>query len=219
MGDEKLIVNCCSWDWSSSSLLTSNEKLVEMVLGPGQHDDKERRRWEVQLWKPVEREAHRKELPVKKRINPGYSFGAECPTGHVQLYFFLSFERNITNFGDGKRADKRVLDVEHSRRPTRSSLVQLIGRDVIAAVTCETSLQKQRSGAVVVVVSRRKVRLVKENKRRERTVQEQLKKILKNHVIYLGPAMESRLEHGHLDRGTYVFRTRIHFGTNVIELY
>ena len=46
-----------------------------------------------------------------------------------------------------------------------------------------------------------------------------LKKILKNHVIYLGPAMESRLEHGHLDRGTYVFRTRIYFGTNVIELY
>ena len=68
-------------------------------------------------------------------------------------------------------------------------------------------------------------RIRKENQagEKEQTSREdgpvKLKKILKNHVIYLGPAMESRLEHGHLDRGTYVFRTRIYFGTNVIELY
>ena len=49
-----------------------------------------------------------------------------------------------------------------------------------------------------------KQRLVKKNKRREKTVQSRFKKILKNHVIYLGPALESRLEHGRLDCGTYV---------------
>ena len=116
----------------------------------------------------------------------------------------FSLERNISNFCDEKRDDRHVLVAEYSRMPARLSLVQLIGRDVIAAVTCETSLQKQRLGAVVVVVSRRKTRLVKKNKRREKTVQSRFKKILKNHVIYLGPALESRLEHGRLDCGTYV---------------
>ena len=36
-------------DWSRSSLLTSDEKRVEKVLGLGQHNDEKRRRREVQL--------------------------------------------------------------------------------------------------------------------------------------------------------------------------
>ena len=40
----------------------------------------------------------------------------------------------------------------------------------------------------------------------------------KNHVIYLGLALEgSRLEHGRLDCGTYVLTFGYIFGTNVIE--
>ena len=156
MGDEKLIVNCCSWDWSSSSLLTSDERLVEMVLGPGQHDDKERRRWEVQLGKPVEGKLTEKNM--KKRI--GQKKSKEKIKSVIFLWggvsnwlcpvvFFLSLERNISNFCDEKRDDRHVLVAEYSRMPARLSLVQLIGRDVIAAVTCESSLQKQRLGAVV----------------------------------------------------------------------
>ena len=72
------------------------------------------------------------------------------------VVFFLSLERNISNFCDEKRDDRHVLVAEYSRMPARLSLVQLIGRDVIAAVTCETSLQKQRLGAVVVVISRQR---------------------------------------------------------------
>ena len=82
-----------------------------------------------------------------------------------------------------------------------------------------TSAAALGGGGVVISRQRRK----DEAGEKEQTSREdgpvKLKKILKNHVIYLGPAMESRLEHGHLDRGTYVFRTRIYFGTNVIELY
>ena len=58
---------------------------------------------------------------------------------------------------------------------------------------------------------------MKKNKRREKTVQSRFKKILKNHVIYLGPALESRLEHGRLDCGTYVLTFGYIFGTNVID--
>ena len=62
-----------------------------------------------------------------------------------------------------------------------------------------------------------KLRLVKKNKCREKTVQSRFKKILKDRVNYLGPALESRLEHGRLDCGTYVLTFGYIFGTNVID--
>ena len=70
---------------------------------------------------------------------------------------FLILERNISHFCNGERDDGHVLVAEYSRRHARSSLVRPMGRDVTAAARRETSLQKQRLGAVVkslkVVVS------------------------------------------------------------------